>query len=284
MAPGRTSVSGQESVLKPGSRRLLLVGGLILATVMTACAAPGSATPSASTAPSEEPTPSSTPFDVVSAFVGELADGVLGRATISGTLEVGSIHATLGGSYAFGLDNATRYEVTTTIGDSRTISRTIAVAGTTYTQQGEGPWLVQEPGSGGGSSGIEAAFAQIARLKDVGIVTWNGREVHSLQVPGGLTVPPAALGIADPSVQDPHAVVGFYALDDGTPAGMEMTMTWTQETGGAAVTGKMVMDVVFVHLGTAADIEPPEDVWQSYTSKTMNFSVAYPGRLVCRGS
>jgi hypothetical protein len=278
MAPGRTSVSGQESVLKPGTRRSALVAGLILAASLTACAGPGNGSPSASASTSVEPTPSSTPFDVVSAFVGDLANGVLGQAAVSGTLDVGTVHATLGGTYAFGRNGAYQYEITTTIGGTRSISRGVTVNGTTYTMDGSGPWLRQVPEASdpGGGNPWDDMAGRLALLRDVGVVTWHGRPLHSLQVPGGLDVPAAALAM-DPSVASPHAVLGFYALDDGTPAGMEMTTTWTQGPPDAAVSGRMVMDLVFAHFGVAATVAAPEDVWQSYASKTLSFSVAYPG-------
>jgi hypothetical protein len=239
----------------------------------------------ASLSPTPQPTASATPFDVVSAFVGKLAGGLTADATVSGTIDVGSAHGTLEGSYTFGTDGNYAYELTTIVGESRSVSRGVVVNGTTYSRNENGPWLQEAPAASGGAKagGFEQVTSQISSVRDMGIVTFGGSQVHSLQAPGGLTVPASALGISDPNVHDPHASVGFYAYDDGTPAGMTLTISWTQGSGSTAQDAKMVMDLVFSNPGGAISVQAPADVWQVYTSKQQHFTVAYPGDWTAKG-
>ncbi|MDP9251012.1 MAG: hypothetical protein M3O78_06555, partial [Chloroflexota bacterium] len=285
MEPGRTEASGQGGVPKPGVRHIAFIAGLVLVACLTGCAAAGKGSHSTSLSPTQEPTPSATPFDVVSAFVGKLADGLSAEATVSGTIDVGSVHGTLGGSYTFGTDGNYAYEITTIVGESQSVSRGVVLNGTTYSRDANGPWLQEAPATSGGaqSGGFEQLTAQVSSVRDTGIVTFGGSQVHSLQAPGGLTVPASALGISDPNVHDPHASVDFFAFGDGTPAGMALTMTWTQGSAATAQDAKMVMDLAFTTFGSTIVVQPPNDVWQAYTSKQQHFTVAYPGDWQAKG-
>ena len=285
MEPGRTDASGQGGVPKPGSRRIAVVTGFLLVASLAACSGAGKGSSTASLSPTPQPTASATPFDVVSAFVSKLASGLTADATVSGTIDVGSVHGTLEGSYTFGTDGNYAYELTTIVGESRSVSRGTVVNGTTYSRSENGPWLQEAPAASGGAQtgGFQQVTAQIPSVRDMGIVTFGGSQVHSLQAPGGLTVPASALGISDPDVHDPRATVDFYAYDDGTPAGMTLTISWTQGSAGAAQDAKMVMDLVFNNPGGAISVQAPDDVWQVYTSKQQHFSVAYPGDWTAKG-
>jgi len=276
MGPGRTGTSGQGRVPKPVSWHIACVMGLALVTSLAAC---GGASPVPSLSPTQEPSPSATPIDLVSVFVGRLANGLTASSTVSGTLDVGSIHGTLEGSYTFGTAGAYSYQITTIVGESRSISRGVTVNGTSWSRAENGPWL-QDAAAASGSTGTNA-FAQMTEhlpsLRDTGVVTLAGHQVHSLQAPGGLSVPASALGISDPDVHDPKASVSFYAQDDGTPAGMAFSMTWTQGSGDGAQDARMDMILAFTTFGTPITVQPPDDVWQVYSSKEQHFSVAYPG-------
>ena len=285
MEPGRTEASGQGDVPRPRSRRIAIITGLVLVASLAACTGKGTGSQTASLSPTQEPTPSATPFDVVSAFVGKLANGLTADATVSGTVDVGAIHGTLEGSYTFGADGNYAFELTTIVRESRSVSRSIVVNGTTYSRADNGPWLEEAAATSGGSQtgGFEQLTAQLASVRDMGIVTFAGRQVHSLQAPGGLALPASSLGISNPDVHDPHASVGFYAQDDGTPAGMTLSMTWTQGSGSAAQDAKMVMDLAFANFGGAISVQAPDDVWKVYTSKQQHFTVAYPGDWLVKG-
>lgn len=270
--------SAQHSCIPhPGTRPGMVATLAMVALLLAACGAGGrqaATTPTSSAAPTASPTPP----DVVSAFVGKLSNGLTADATLTGTIEVGQVNGTLAGTYVFGTNGDFSYQITTTIGGSQQVSRGVRVASTRYSRDGDGPWLTTAPSaSASGEPGPADLFSHLAMLQDAGVVTHGGDRVHLLRAPGGLTVPPAALGLTDPSLVDPHATVDFYAQDDGTPAGMTVTATWSQGAAGATLAGKAVMDLTFSSVGYPITVTAPDDVWTQFESVPQHFTVDHPG-------
>jgi hypothetical protein len=154
------------------------------------------------------------------------------------------------------------------------------VAGLTYKQDGYGPWLQSLAGSTAGPAPADlgSVLTQIGAVQDVGIETVAGRRLHHLRPPGGVSIPPSAMGITDPKVVDPQATLELYAEDDGTLPAMTMTMTWIQATGATTtVAARMVMDFAFSNVGGVVTVTAPADVWQVFKSKRLPYTMAYPG-------
>ena len=268
----------QVGCVPHGPRRGPAATGLVLlALLLAACSGAGArgASPSPSASANPTPSPSSTPVDVVSAFVGKTANGIRAQSSVSGTIDVGTVHGTIEGAYTFGADGSYEYELTTRIGDARSTSSGIVVNGETYAKDGAGPWLLKPAGQPGSSSAPEGRWGDLGSLRDTGVVTRAGTQVHALRAPGGLEVPASALGISNPAMRNADGRIDFYALADGTPAGMTMTVTWQQGTAAAPTAGRIVMDFDFVPGTGSATVAPPDEVWKTFSSKR-GYAIAYP--------
>ena len=254
------------------------LAGMILVALASCASGAATSKPSASS-PSVGPSP--TPFDVAQAFIRKMTGGKFSaHSTVTGTVQVGTEQGTLDGTYAFAPTGDYHYEITISAPGTRQVTQGTSVAGLIYKQEGYGPWLQSPPGATGGPApaDIGRVLMGIAAVQDVGVEPKAGRQLHHLRPPGGLSIPPSAMGITDPTIIDPQATLELYAEDDGTLAAMTMTMTWTQVTGAStSLDARMVMDFAFSNVGGIVTVSAPSDVWQVFTSKHYPYKVAYPG-------
>ena len=247
---------------------------LTLALAAAACGGGASAAPTSG--PSLAPSPSPTPLDVAQAFLEIVGDPDFGATMeIEGTMEMG-VSATLTGT------------MTSSGDDSRSLTK-IVIAGTTfetesitsggksYSRSSPGPWLAATTSADGGSSkddSLAVWMRRLSQIEDLGVVTKNGTKLHHLSA-GDAPVPPGALGLDASAIKDPVVTIDFYAEDDGTPAVFAIEGTWIQLINGSDITVDFVMDMTITNIGSTIEIDPPDDVWTTYSSP-LGYSMAHP--------
>ena len=262
-----------------GSRRHVAIPilPLIVVLIVAACGgATASVAPSATPAPAPTtaPTPSPTPVDVSAAFV-KIATSpdfsAIGK--IVGKLTIGTVDGEISGDGAF--DGADSKGTTTLVaGTFRQVTHSVTVGNQSWAQTEPGPWLLDTRASA--KQGLDDYLRSVTAVVDVGVVTYAGRQLHHLQPKAGNEVSPDQLGFDVGTATDAAFTADLYATDDGTPAILAVTGSWTQASGATSVKTTVTFDLVFSDAGKPQTIEPPEDVWVRYTSKTLGYSMAHP--------
>jgi hypothetical protein len=269
--------------MRPRSHGSIAVTSLILLLLtLSGCggaAAPAqTASPSPSPTPTVAPTPSPTPIDTAAAFVKVMANPQFSaNVVVTGKLTIGKLEVAMSGEMALsGRDSRSSITLDMPGAPQTTESVTVGVDG--YKRTKPGPWLGEAKSSSGTS--MTDALARLLNASDAGVVTKNGQALHHIVPTGGFSIPPSAVGLTDPAITDPKTSVDFYALADGTPALLALSISWTQTAGGQSTPCTVQMDMAFRDVGTAIAIQAPEDVWATTTSKRFNYSVAHPSDWV----
>jgi len=273
------------------------VAGLVLVTTVAACgssASPSPATPGASAPASSGPAASAQPsgsatsgsptssggstgsigsagsttasppaVDAAKAFLANMQRGdFTAEATITGEATVAATTLDVSGSYTVrGADSHTILKVA-----SKT-DETLTVSGVTYERR-NGLWFVK-PAATGASGGPGTAFQRALDVRDAGIVTRDGRQLHHL-VSNGPALPPSAMGMTGVGT----LTIDFFVEDDGTLRVMSMHVDGTP--AGSTTPMTMTIDFAFSRIGGPVVVGQPPEVWTTFKSKRYGYSVAYP--------
>jgi hypothetical protein len=253
---------------------------VVMSLMVAACGQPE---PSPSTAPSPEsmvaptlaPTPSPTAVDVADAFIRIIASpGFSATAVVDGTLALGSAAGDLSGNAIFAgssSDTTVRFDVP----DFSQETQSISIGSKNWSRTSPGPWLAG-PDTAASSGSVSGTLAAIASVEDLGVVSKAGRSLHHLQPEGGGTVSPAVVGFDADLATDAAFVLDVFAADDGTPAIIGISGSWTQTAQGQAVPVHLDLEFTLSDVGVPQAIDPPEDVWILNTSKAFPYRMAYP--------
>ena len=264
-------------------RRLAPVSlSLAVALGIAACGAPAtSVAPSqvATAAPSATaaPTPSPSAADVSAAFYEVIsAKDFSGKATLTGTLMIGAVEGDVTGSFA-GDDDDSSSTTTITAGTFKQTTDKISVGDERWSRTSPGPWL-EDPAKPGGSSSdksLATTLRNLGSVVDLGVESHAGKQLHHLQPKAGNMLTADDVGFDVGTATDAQFTLDFYATDDGAPASMVVTGSWTQGSGSDAVKNTMTLEYVFSDIGEPQVINPPEDVWVRYTSD-LGYTMAHP--------
>lgn len=276
---------------RPRPRRSGLATALATLLVVGACGTttptpPSSVGPSvapASVAPSVAPTaaptaaptpaPTPTPLDAVTPFLAAIGmPGFTARATVSGMLVVGTATSPIAGTYDV---SGTDYHRALKIGAGTkvTTKHLIVSESAAYTATGDGPWF--EAAFPAAGSGLASVLHSIQVVVDRGVETKNGRQLHHLVATGAL-LPPAVLGLTDPSITAVTGTLEFWVSDDGTPQVIGATGAWTQKSGKDPAAPATLTAELAVASGGAVAVTAPEMVWKRVKSTRYRYSMAYP--------
>lgn len=219
------------------------------------------------------PTPTPTPLDVVTPFLAAISTpGFAAHATVSGTLVVGTTSSPIAGTYDIaGLD----YHRALKIGAGTKVATKhfTVVESAAYTATGDGPWF--EAAFPAAGTDLVSVLRSVQVVVDRGIETKNGRRLHHL-VATGVVLPPAALGLTDPSITAVSGTLEFWVSDDGTPQVIGATGAWTQKSGkDPAAPATLAAEFAVASAGTVA-VAAPEMVWKRVKSTKYHYSMAYP--------
>jgi hypothetical protein len=256
-----------------------LLGAVLIATATTACSGatnqpPQSASvaPSAATsaAPSASPSPS---VDVAKVFVERIALTRSGTLDVSGELTFGPFSGDVSGEMAFDGSNS-QSRITIDLAGTEQTMENIRLGGEAWNKTASGPWLVDDTPAR--DQTLTEFLSALLTVEDEGVETRDGRELHRLVPDGGSDISPAALGIDTQQMKDPSVGLVFFAEPDGTPALMSFEVRWSQGAGGVELPATMTMDFAFADIGEAPVIEPPDDVWETFTSDAAGYSMAHP--------
>ena len=279
-------------------RLATVVAGLVLVTTVAACGsapspspgAPAASSPAAPAPVSGEPSPSGSassapsssagsngatgsgggsaimspqPIDAAKAFLSTLQRGDFeAEATITGQATVAAKTLDISGTYTVrGADSHTIMKVATST------QETLTTNGVTYERR-NGLWFVK-PATSGGSSGIGSAFQRVLDVREAGIATRDGDELHHL-VSNGPPLPMSAMGMDGQGT----ITIDFYVEDDGTLRDMVMRLDGTPAGSPGPMT--MTMDFAFSKIGGPVVVGQPPQVWTTFSSKRYGYSVAYP--------
>jgi len=271
-------VATMQPILRPAS----IAGALLIIVGVSACGGAGTAASPAATPSSRpaSPTPSATPepVDVAAAFVEKQAGSLTFFSELTGRIQVGDVEGDVSGHLRVVGRDVHNLTVMTFPGLPPQETETITVGGTTYARTAEGYWLVASGACAGGGAAapdpVTAALADADDLEVVGTEEVDGATLHRIESTSAPDIAPAAFGITDPSVTDFDAEVAFLAEDDGTPAGVILTASWTQGTAGEPVRAELEMR--YLAVDETAEIEAPDDVWTVYESAELGYRMAHP--------
>jgi hypothetical protein len=168
--------------------------------------------------------------------------------TISMSMGGQSFDGTYTGTFSVkGKDSST--SMTTTIAGGTSVSDQVSVGDSDYSRSDDGQWT-KTPRSDQGLS-VPAMLA--GGVTDKGAETHNGQQLHRLE----LNKTPAARDVfSDPNMANGNFSVIFWAKDDGTPAGMTISGSWSQDINGAQATATLNMDFTFEKL-SGVTVEAP---------------------------
>lgn len=275
--PGPTHSEAPVSRIPARRPRPARAGFALIAIIVAACgtAATPSPSPTATPAPTPAPTPSPTPLDVSAAFVKAIgAPDFSARATVTGTLTVGSVEGTIAGTGAFDAGSSS-LTMTVKAGTFEQGTDTINVGNQSWKRTSPGPWL-EDPERTSDEVSFGDLLRKLVSVTDLGAETRGGLRLHHLQPKGGAAVSAATLGFDVGDATDAKFTLDFYAADDGTPAIMAIAGSWTQTSGDVSLPTKVAFDIAFNGVGTPVTISPPTDVWVRYTSTKFGYSMAHP--------
>ncbi len=169
--------------------------------------------------------------------------------TVSGM----TVHSTITGTDKIkGKDSAMSMTIAadaTTPQAFSTSTDTIDVGGNTYLRDNNGPWT--KSADKADATTITGVVKTIG-LTDKGIESHFGQQLHRLD--STKSVPPSLLFSDTTSITNPTVSLSFWAKDDGTPAGMTMTATYTQASSGNSDDVTMLLEISFDSLsGVSVD-------------------------------
>ena len=252
---------------------------LAVTLVIAACGgAPTSVAPSATATPAATPTaaptPSPTPIDVAAAFAKiATAPDFSAVGKIAGTVTIAAVDGEITGDGLFdGADSSG--STTLAVGTFKQVTHSVTVGDQSWTRKEPGPWLVDT--SPTANRGLDDYLRSVTAVVDLGVETYAGQELHHLQPKGGNKASPEALGFDVGTATDAAFTVDLYATDDGTPAIMTVTGSWTTVSGDTSVPTSMTFDLVLSDIGEPQTITAPEDVWVRYTSTKLGYTMAHP--------
>lgn len=244
-------------------------------------AAATSAPPSPSVSPSSSATasPSATASTSPSGDLGKLVIDRMSRfdfyakSVIAGEFQAGTGRYEISGALDIAGQNS--HQLLDIHVPGQAAQETLTVSGTTYARTGAGPWYAKPPSVG--PSGVNGFLGTLKTLQDAGVESKNGKELHHLILPAGTVMPPAALGLTDPSITGAHGSIEVWAEADGTVAVLGAEATWQQKNAsGVLIDVAMAFEFTFSNVGMSFTIEAPEQTWTTYASALNHMSFGYP--------
>lgn len=132
---------------------------------------------------------------------------------------------------------------------STSTTDTITVGDSTYTRSDNGSWTKEARSD----TDITTILAAVA-IADKGVETHNGQQLHRLDSTKAFD--PKLIFSTSSGLTDAKVTLTFWAKDDGTPAGMMIAGTYTQDVNGTPAAVTISLDFNFTSL-SGVTIEAP---------------------------
>ena len=213
-------------------------------------------------ASSSSPSPS---LSVGEAFLAKARDPTFSaRYTVQGDATVNGVHLHASGQGEQSGENS--HEQDTVSAQGTTFKQTeVVVDGNDYLQQSGGPW-VQQPGAN------TDPFQRLTSVDDLGAANQNGQTVEHLRLPSDFQLLLSDVGLADQGVTNFSGSADFYAMSDGTPVSLVVTLTYDQNATHVSGT----TTITYADMGTPVTITAPSQFWTLYRSDAGGYSIAHP--------
>jgi len=197
--------------------------------------------------------PGASPSLVASYTSKVTASDFQASGSIAGTVSVTSGGQKTDGTYSgtFKIKgNDSSSTMTMTVGGSKSTGDQVSVGGSDYSRTNNGAWTK----SASSSTGFSFSLLTAGGVTDKGVETHTGQRLHHLD----LVKPPNAKSLfSDPNMATGTYVVVLWAKDDGTPAGMTVSGSWSQAVNGASAQETISLDYSFDTL-SGVTIEAPK--------------------------
>ena len=174
---------------------------------------------------------------------------------VSGTLNVTvsgqKVDATFGGTLKVkGKDSS--MTMSTTMAGTTSTSDAITIGDTKYDRSNGGDW--KKTTKAASDSNITSLLA--SGVTDKGVETHHGQQLHKLDATKAVDPKTFFDATSSASMTNVKLSLVFWAKDDGSPAGMTISGTWTQDVNGASADAVMSLDFGFDTL-SGVTIEAP---------------------------
>jgi len=194
---------------------------------------------------------------------------LMARVAISGEMTFDTISLPITGVLEL-RPGASHTVITLASGASAQTSESTYVGGHKY-ERVNGVWF--DAGTPD-SKGLGSTILGQGGFRDTGIETKNGQQLHHLELPTGSAIPPEALGFDDPAMGNAAATLEAWAEEDGTPAVMLITASWSQASGEVTMAATMTMELAFKLM--SVEVATPANVWARQESAIFGYKAAYP--------
>ena len=139
--------------------------------------------------------------------------------------------------------------MTMTLGGSKSTGDQVSVGASDYSRTNNGKWTT----AARASTGLSFSRLTAGGITDKGVETHNGQRLHRLN----LVKPPDAKSLfSDPNMAAGTYTVVLWAKDDGTPAGLTVSGSWTLKVNNAPAQAAISLDYDFDAL-SGVTIEAP---------------------------
>ncbi len=196
--------------------------------------------------------------------VTQSTDSRIARLSSQGTLELA------------GSDERERYEARVE-GELVETTEYISVGSEEWKRTDGGPWIASDPTD---DQPFLTKLNRIEGFRSLGREKMGGRDLHHLRLAKGLTPDLRDWGPTDAGYSNIEVDLDFWVDDDGTPVVMEMRATFTFAEGGEKLEFERHSTKSFEAVGGQLTIEAPDEVWQTFRSDALGYTIGYPAGVV----
>ncbi len=172
--------------------------------------------------------------------------------SIAGTVSVTASGATIDGTYTGtfkmkGKDGASTMALT--VAGAKTTNDSVSVGDSDYSRTNDGAWTR----TARSSTGLYLPSLTAGGLTDKGVEDHNGQKLHHLDL---VKAPDPKTLFSNPAMTTGTYAVVLWAKDDGTPAGMSISGTYSEDVNGEPAQATISLDFNFDSL-SGVTIEAP---------------------------
>ncbi|MGZ6267989.1 MAG: hypothetical protein ACXWNR_05445 [Candidatus Limnocylindrales bacterium] len=169
--------------------------------------------------------------------------------TVSVTISGQKIDGTYSGTSKFkGNDSAST--ITMTMAGTKTTNDSVSVGDSDYSRTNDGAWTKTARSTTGTSFRVLTAEG----VTDKGVELHDGQKLHHLDL---VKTPDPKSLFKDPTMVNGQYTVVMWAKDDGTPAGMTIAGSYSQDVNGSLAQAAISLDFNFESLSGVTIDAPP---------------------------